>query len=394
MIRLECTTGGHNKFYEFHLLRSTGRFTAKGLYGAIGQAPREAVIYDGDNEQEAVGEMQKKQLEKQKKGYIIVGSNGDQPPPPAQTKTDLPVIWPMNAQGVKDEAHLQSLLNDSQYMAQEKLDGMRAIVHVTKEGLRIFSRSAGVKDPTRPLEKTTSLPHLASLIFPGLAGTILDGEILAPGVDSATLSGALHRTNGGNGNHSVKLFVFDILKHAQTDLADLTLEKRLTWLVVLKRQLYSEHIQFLSWAASSSEKSELYYSIRANGGEGIMLKRLNEYYMQGGRPANNWYKARKSASFDCVVMDFTRGKGKYNNQIGAVIFGQYVNGKLTELGQASGMDDTVRAQMTKHPADFIGRIVVIEGMERLKSGAIRHPRYVTIRHDKSPLECKWYQGEQ
>jgi hypothetical protein len=85
------------------------------------------------------------------------------------------------------------------------------------------------------------------------------------------------------------------------DLADLTLEKRLTWLVVLKRQLSSEHIQFLPWAASSSEKKELYNSIRAKGGEGIMLKRLDERYMQGGRPAQNWYKAKKSASFDCVV---------------------------------------------------------------------------------------------
>ena len=48
------------------------------------------------------------------------------------------------------------------YIAQEKLDGMRAIVHITKQGLRIFSRSAGVEDPTQPLEKTSALPHLAT----------------------------------------------------------------------------------------------------------------------------------------------------------------------------------------------------------------------------------------
>jgi hypothetical protein len=33
-------------------------------------------------------------------------------------------------------------------------------------------------------------------------------------------------------------------------------------------------------------------------------------------------------------------------------------------------------------------------MERLKSGAIRHPQFVEIRSDKNPFQCKWYEGEQ
>lgn len=81
MIRLECTTGGHNKFYELDLVRTNGHVVVKGLYGRIGQAGQEAVIYDGASETEAKAEMQKKQLEKQKKGYIIVGGgNGHAAP--------------------------------------------------------------------------------------------------------------------------------------------------------------------------------------------------------------------------------------------------------------------------------------------------------------------------
>ena len=89
MIRLECTTGGHNKYYELHLSRGNERYVVEGLYGAIGQAPKKALIYDGDNEQEAVAEMQKKQLEKEKKGYIIVGSGGAIPLAPAQKKRTI-----------------------------------------------------------------------------------------------------------------------------------------------------------------------------------------------------------------------------------------------------------------------------------------------------------------
>ena len=86
MIRLECTRGGSNKFYEFDLKELNGRVSVTGFYGAIGQAAKEHQIYDGDDREAAIAEMQKKQLEKQKKGYIIVGGNGSAPAP-AQKKT-------------------------------------------------------------------------------------------------------------------------------------------------------------------------------------------------------------------------------------------------------------------------------------------------------------------
>jgi ATP-dependent DNA ligase len=304
----------------------------------------------------------------------------------------------MNAQGVKDTAHQDRLIHDPRYIAQEKLDGMRAIVHITPSGLRIFSRSAGVDDPSRPLEKTSALPHLAVLRFPGLIGTIVDCEILARGMDSAELAGTVHRKNRTNGNHHVQLFVFDILAFCDTDLSRKKLSERLNWLKALKSRLHSEHIHFLPWAETVEDKERLYTSVLGQGGEGIMLKCLDEYYLQGGRPANNWFKAKKSMTIDAVVLGFTKGKGKFNNRIGALVFGQYVNTpegwKLEELGQASGMSDEVRAQMSQRPNDHIGRVVTIKGMERLKSGAIRHPQFVAMRVDKNPDQCRWYEGEQ
>jgi predicted DNA-binding WGR domain protein len=88
MIRLECTRGGSNKFYEFHLKKSNGRCIVKGFYGAIGQAPKDHIIYDGDSEQAALKELQKKQLEKQKKGYVVVSSDDKTAQEtPAQKKT-------------------------------------------------------------------------------------------------------------------------------------------------------------------------------------------------------------------------------------------------------------------------------------------------------------------
>jgi ATP-dependent DNA ligase len=300
----------------------------------------------------------------------------------------------MNAQGVKDEKHLDQLLQDDSYVTQIKLDGMRAVVHVTSSGLRIFSRSAGVADPSRPLEKTASLPHLASLVFPELVGTVLDCEILIPGKDSAELAGTILRKELNQDNTKVKLFVFDCLQIQGERLTDKPLRFRLNALMSYAHKLSSQHIIILPYFNTTATKRNLYKNVFAGNGEGIMLKNLNATYLEGGRPSGNWYKAKKSASYDCVITGFSLGKGKYNTQIGAVKFGQYVNGKLTELGQASGMNDEERLLMSRFQDQYIGKVITIKGMERLKSGAIRHPQYVALRKDKQPKDCVYYKGEQ
>ena len=300
----------------------------------------------------------------------------------------------MNAQGVKDNAHLQALLNDDNYVAQEKLDGMRAVIWITKDGLRIFSRSAGVADPTMPLEKTTALPHLASLSNPDLVGTVLDAEVLIAGKDCAELSGTIRKKDVNDANHSVTAFGFDILRLNGASLTGKTLEQRMALLETIQPRLQGEHIIFLPWAKSSLDKRRLYESILSSGKEGIMLKRLDATYVEGGRPSNNWIKAKKSATFDCVILGFTKGEGRYASRIGAVIFGQYRRGKLIQLGQASGMSDSMRSLMSRYPEQYLGRVAEIKGMERLKSGAIRHCRFVRIRTDKRQSDCQWNENEQ
>ena len=300
----------------------------------------------------------------------------------------------MNCQGVRNEEHLNELLSDPAFVAQEKLDGMRAVVHVTKHGLRILSRSAGVDDPTRPLEKTSALPHLAELKFSGLCGTILDTEILIPGSDVATISGTVHRKATNGNTLQVRVFIFDVIHYNHVNLTSKKYNERLLKLEEIAPQLLCPHISVLPVFRTASEKRRLYNSVTQSGGEGIILKNVNAIYVEGGRPSNNWYKAKRSATFDCIILGFTKGAGKYNNRIGAVRFGQYVEDRLLELGQASGMSDAVRKEMSDYPEKFIGKVVTIKGMERLRSGAIRHPQFLRMNESKHAKECIWYNGEQ
>ena len=88
-IRLECTTGGHNKFYEFLGIESKGRFTVKGLFGAIGQAGQISVLYDGVSKTEGEKVFEKKKSEKLKKGYIVVSRNGSSVQPATEEKKTM-----------------------------------------------------------------------------------------------------------------------------------------------------------------------------------------------------------------------------------------------------------------------------------------------------------------
>ena len=407
MIRLECTQGNSNKYYEIDIETEGNRIVTKAYYGRIGNAPQVSYLYSGDCGEDAQAAMNSQRIAKIKKGYRLVSDDAPVKTPatiksitPLSKKSvvnttvpaELPVFWSMNALGCKDESHANLLMFDPKYVAQEKLDGMRAIIHITKDGLRIFSRNAGVENPEKPLEKTQSLPSIAKLTFPELIGTVLDAEILGDGKTSAELAGDIHRKESVESSTST-LNVFDILALCGKDLRNETLSVRLGELDRITPQLESNLIRVPPYAYTTKEKKALKESIEAKNGEGLMFKNLDAVYVSGGRPSKNWYKMKKSASFDCVVIGFTEGNGKYANGIGAVIFGQFVGGVLTEIGQTSGMSDSIRKDMSDNRTDWIGKAIVIEGMERLKSGAIRHPRYKG-RSDKSASDCIYYENEQ
>jgi ATP-dependent DNA ligase len=302
------------------------------------------------------------------------------------------VIWAMNAQGARDADHVEDLFRDDNYIAQEKLDGMRAVVHIGENGLRIFSRSAGVADNTRPLEKTQSLPHLKDLVVDGMAGCVLDAELLVPDTDSANIAGAV---NSKEGSDKAILYVFDLLVMHGVSMMDSKLSVRLGMLDSLSMYLeHLEHVVTVSYARTEDAKRALLEKILFAGKEGIMFKNLSATYCQGGRPANNWYKCKKSATYDVVIMGFTEGQGKFVNGIGAVVFGQYLNGQLTEMGQTSGMTDEIREAMSEDRELWLGQVIKVGGMERLKSGAIRHPRYLGLVEDKRAEDCIYSATEQ
>ena len=98
-------------------------------------------------------------------------------------------IFPMGAKQAKDR--FEDLMANDKYIAQEKIDGVRALVHIYRGGIiKITTRGASVDAPNIPIDITHRIPYIADWKpHEELLGCIIDTEITIPGLDSAQVAG-------------------------------------------------------------------------------------------------------------------------------------------------------------------------------------------------------------
>lgn len=59
------------------------------------------------------------------------------------------------------------------------------------------------------------------------------------------------------------------------------------------------------------------------------------------------------------------------------------------VGECSGMDETTRDYMTKNKLKLLGTVIEVGANEILKTGKLRHPRFIRFREDKEMERCTW-----
>ncbi len=317
----------------------------------------------------------------------------------------------MLATPVADANEVMRRVGDEAWI-EDKYDGIRAQLHLARDDApQLFSRDLNEISVSFPevVEAAGGLDH--ELVIDGELVPYRAGSVL----DFASLQTRLGRVDPSPellAEVPVVLVAFDLLHLDGRDLLEAPLRERRAELEGLdlpgrsgERFLYSH----LATAGSAAEVEAHFDDARARHNEGLMVKDPASAY-QPGRRGLGWLKLKKAlATLDCVVVGVEWGHGKRRGVLSDYTFAIRAGGdpdaKLLTIGKAyTGLTDAEIAAMTERfkaitVRDF-GRyrtvhpeVVVEIAFDRImrstrhRSGfAMRFPRIVRIRDDKTPAE--------
>ncbi len=338
------------------------------------------------------------------------------------------------------ESAEEALSYFEQASIEDKYDGVRAQAHVSQGEVRFFSRTRD--------EITESFPELPDALSGLPQDAILDGEIVAwsyseEGEGRALPFSALQQRLGRKKVSAelmrrvpVVYLVFDVLYAGEELLLERPLRERmrvLDALLAAEKRIHHRGTEAqrspggqgkfvfdvdagpalerlirapFARASKPEELEELFTAAQARGNEGLMIKDLESPYTPGRR-GKSWLKMKRElATLDVVVTAVEFGHGKRIGVLSDYTFAVRDGERLVNVGKAySGLTDVEIAEMTQwfleHTVDDQGfrrevepKIVLevafnnVMKSNRHESGyALRFPRIVRLRPDKSPQEA-------
>jgi DNA ligase 1 len=312
----------------------------------------------------------------------------------------------MLATPVADADEVMRRVGDEAWI-EDKYDGIRAQLHCSGGEIHLFSRDLN--------EIGGAFPEIVEAAVGLEATLVIDGE-LVPYREGSVLDFASLQTRLGRVRPSaelldkvpVALVAFDLLRGGGRDLLETPLRERRAGLEALRlpdrtgeRFLYSN----LATARSAAEVDAHFDDARARHNEGLMIKDPDSAY-QPGRRGLGWLKLKRAlATLDCVVVGVEWGHGKRHGVLSDYTFAVRSGGRLLTIGKAyTGLTDAEIATMTERFQaitlhDFgrhrtvVPEVVVEIAFDRIQRSArhnsgfaLRFPRIVRIRDDKTPHE--------
>jgi len=302
------------------------------------------------------------------------------------------LIKPMLA---RDNPHGNDVFKQPNYILQEKFDGTRILAINQGNGWHLMTRhwkndvSAKFPEIIKELSKIKS------------KDIVLDGELVffKGGKNIFMTVLANPATKAGM---VAKLMLFDIIRYNK-DLTKLPLKDRIE--ILNKVAPNGKYVTIIETIHTPTLFKKIYNKIIKNRGEGVMMKKENSPYVYDSR--QHWIKIKGSYTEDVIVIGITQGLGKRKSTFGALVLAQYGKGnQLQIVGRASGFDDAMLAKLNSiilrmpsynYPNFNIRDIkkwippkIVIEVkyMEKTQYGILRHPRFIRMRDDKTPKDCK------
>jgi bifunctional non-homologous end joining protein LigD len=291
---------------------------------------------------------------------------------------------------------------DADWIFEVKWDGFRAIAYVDAE-LNVRSRNQKeLLDNFSELQELRQLAH----------NVVLDGEIIVLTEGKVDFQALLERGKATSPRDvalktarlPVAYVIFDILEKDGKPLLDLPLVERKR---ILKESVKEgEHVLLSEYI---EEKGEAYYeAVLEKGLEGVMAKKKNSHYEPGIR-SGDWLKIKKIRTCDCVIFGYTQGTGARKSTFGALLLGLYSEQEqATYVGKVgTGFSQKTLEELSEkfqklitdnapfelgigEKATWLKPELVCEIAYQVvtKDGRLRMPRFLRLRDDKKPGDCK------
>ena len=273
----------------------------------------------------------------------------------------LSINWSIAAQqtpyklkpNIQHGVSYQKVDDISQYYVSEKLDGMRGYW----DGKQLLSRQGNlIHSPSWFTQHWPKLP--------------MDGELwLGRDKFQLLLSCVKKQVPVENKTTScwrdIRFMMFDLPEHSG-DFNERVKKMRL--LVMQNPSVYLAMINQVKLKNLSDLEQKLDEVIAVQG-EGLMLHLASAYYQKGRTSA--LMKLKKYQDAEATVIGYTEGKGKYQNQLGAIQV-KTSNGIVFKIG--SGFSDAQRAKPPK-----IGTLITFKYNGLTQAGIPRFARFWRIK---------------
>jgi DNA ligase D-like protein (predicted ligase) len=251
---------------------------------------------------------------------------------------------------------------------QLKLDGFRAVAF--KIGGKVHLRSRNDNDFS--LRYPSVVKGLATLPD----DTVIDGEIVAVDADGRPSFSLLQ--DHGSSKAPILFFAFDVMVLAGRDVMREPLRIRRTLLEQEILPRLSDPVRYVSPLEASLPV--LLQSVKAQGFEGLVAKRLDSRYEPGLR-SGAWMKMRVNRGQEFVIGGYTAGSSTFD----ALILGYYKGDELLYAARTrNGFTPAVRAQLVRKFRGLETATCPFANLPEAKSG--RWGQGLTA---KKMADCRW-----
>lgn len=265
---------------------------------------------------------------------------------------NMHLLKPQRYESVAPE-QVDPLLANSQWIAEQKLDGVRCMVKAWSGRVELYASTGAVMTRDSHRWWTTLDAALAGLAHSG--EWVLDGELLDDGV----------------------LWLFDAPLTPCTTFADPFRTRRRALEIVadtLGWTAIDSRVRVVPQAVGAEAKQALWQAVLANGKEGICLKHADRPYrtVAGGR-TKDVIKVKRTYTVDAVVTA-TRVGGKDSGEVAL-----YRNGVLVPVGKCTmGPDDAA-----------VGDVIEVRFLyvNDLTAPRLYQPVMMRRRPDKAAADC-------